>query len=166
MKQLACAFTGPSNSGKTTLIEKISTTLSKEYKVCIIKHDAHDKAIFDKEGKDSYRHFQTGADVAVVSPARTTLFSRESREYDIRALASLFGEFDYLLVEGLKHWELPRIGIFRNEISPEYLAFIDVLAIDATIQKAQIPGNLGVLDLNDPSAIIGWIDANAIHLQG
>lgn len=166
MKQLACAFTGPSNSGKTTLIEKISTILNQNYKVCIIKHDAHDKAIFDKEGKDSYRHFQTGADVCVVSPNRTTLFSRNNHENDIQTLAKLFGEFDYLLVEGLKHWPLPRIGIFRNAFDAEYQGFIDVLATDGTIPKEQIPPNLEVLGLNDPQAVIGWIDANAQHLIG
>ncbi len=41
------AFTGPSNSGKTTLIEKIAKKLIKDRKIAIIKHDPKDKAIFD-----------------------------------------------------------------------------------------------------------------------
>jgi molybdopterin-guanine dinucleotide biosynthesis protein B len=64
MKRLAVAFTGPSNSGKTTLIEKISKKLNQDgFKVAIIKHDPKDKARFDTEGKDSYRFTQTKADV-------------------------------------------------------------------------------------------------------
>lgn len=56
MKKIIVAFTGPSNSGKTTLIVKLSEILqSQKYKVCIIKNDPKDKAIFDKEGKDSYK---------------------------------------------------------------------------------------------------------------
>jgi len=47
-KRLAVAFTGPSNSGKTTLIEKLSIALQKDgYKVAIVKNDPKDKARFD-----------------------------------------------------------------------------------------------------------------------
>lgn len=73
----AVAFTGPSNSGKTTLIVKISQMLQTNgFKVAIIKHDPGDKAVFDKEGKDSYKFSQTGADVAVVSPKKTTILKK------------------------------------------------------------------------------------------
>jgi len=55
LKRLAVAFTGPSNSGKTTLILKVARKLINEHKkeVAIIKHDPGDKAKFDVEGKDS-----------------------------------------------------------------------------------------------------------------
>ena len=75
LKNLAVAFSGPSNSGKTTLVVKVSSILQDMgYKVCIIKHDPKDKARFDREGKDSDKFSQTGASVAIVSPNRTTLF--------------------------------------------------------------------------------------------
>ena len=75
-KRLAVAFTGPSNSGKTTLILKIARKLIHEYskEVAIIKHDPKDKARFDVEGKDSYKFSDTGAEVIVTSPTRTTYF--------------------------------------------------------------------------------------------
>lgn len=95
MKKIAIAFTGQSNSGKTTLIVKISEYLQKEgFKVCIVKHDPGDKAIFDKEGKDSYKFSKTGADVAVVSPTRTTLFKQQTSSID--SIVQIFGDFDYL----------------------------------------------------------------------
>jgi len=53
-KRVAVAFTGPSNSGKTTLIEKVAKELIKNYQVAIIKNDPKDKAQFDIKGKDSY----------------------------------------------------------------------------------------------------------------
>ena len=82
-KRIAVAFTGPSNSGKTTLIIKISNILQDSgYKVSIIKHDPKDKARFDKPGKDSDKFSQTGADVAVVSPNRTTFFKQNSSTID------------------------------------------------------------------------------------
>ena len=41
-----------------------------------------DKAFFDREGKDSFKFSQTGADVAVVSPNKTTLFKKEISTID------------------------------------------------------------------------------------
>ncbi len=159
MKNKAVAFTGPSNSGKTTLIVKLSTTLqARGYKVCIIKHDPHDKAIFDKEGKDSWKFSQTGANVAVVSPTRTTILKKETSP--IEGIAQSFGEFDYLLVEGLKTIPLPRIAIFRNELSDKYFECSDAIATDETIQTSQIPKDSLHLDLNDVEGIIEWIDRN------
>lgn len=100
-KKLAVAFSGPSNSGKTTLIVKIANILQdRGYKTVIVKHDPKDKARFDQAGKDSDKFSQTGSDVAVVSPNRTTLFKQSTSTVD--EIISLFGTFDFLLVEGLK----------------------------------------------------------------
>jgi molybdopterin-guanine dinucleotide biosynthesis protein B len=163
MKQLAVAFTGPSNSGKTTLIVKLSTLLqSLGFKVCIIKHDPNDKAIFDKEGKDSYKFSGTGANVAVVSPTRTTIFKKETSQ--IEDIAEIFGEFDYLLVEGLKTIPLPRIAIFRNELNENYFDISDAIATDETILDSQIPQSCEHLDLNNTNQIIEWIDKNGKKL--
>ena len=158
MKRLAIAFTGPSNSGKTTIIEKISKQLSKNYKIAIIKHDPKDKAEFDKEGKDSYKFFNSGADVAVVSPTRTTVFKHQSSS--LSELVEYFKDFDLLLVEGLKTWELPRIGVFRGKIEESYLPFVDAVAIDNTIDKETIKDKI-VLDLNNTQEIIDYIFKNA-----
>lgn len=153
------AFTGPSNSGKTTLIVNISNMLqSKGYKVCIVKHDPHNKAVFDTEGKDSWKFSQTGADVAVVSPKKTTIF--KENKSSIEELIDMFGDFDYLLVEGLKTLPLPRIAIFRNEIDDKYFDVSDAIAIDDTISINSIPNNCFYLDLNNTKSIIEWIDKN------
>ena len=160
MKNLVMAFTGPSNSGKTTLIVKLSTYLKQQgFKVCIVKHDPKDKAIFDTGGKDSYKFSQTGADVAVVSSTRTTYFKPHSS--DIEDLINMFGEFDYLLVEGLKTLPLPRIAIFRNKLDENYYEVSDAIAIDNTISKQSIPNTSAYLDLNNIQMITDWIDDNA-----
>ncbi len=159
MKKLAAAFTGQSNSGKTTLIVKLSMYLQKEgFKVCIIKHDPCDKAIFDKEGKDSYKFSDTGADVAVVSPTRTTLFKKQTSEID--DIVEMFGEFDYLLVEGLKTLPLPRICVQRGSLNSDYFDMSDAIATDGTIDKAYIPKQSEHLDLNNIEQIINWINKN------
>jgi len=159
-KRLVVAFSGPSNSGKTTAIVKVSNILQdRGFKVCIIKHDPKDKATFDKEGKDSFKFSQTGADVAVVSPNKTTLFKKDTSSID--DMIDLFVDFDYLLVEGLKTLPLPRISIFRNSLDESYFNVTDAIASDDTIDKNEIPANIDKLNLNNPEDFIVWIDKNA-----
>ncbi|MGD9718150.1 MAG: molybdopterin-guanine dinucleotide biosynthesis protein B [Sulfurimonadaceae bacterium] len=162
-KRLAVAFTGPSNSGKTTIILKVARKLIHEHAkdVAIIKHDPKDKARFDVEGKDSYKFSDTGAEVIVTSPTRTTYFSQRHKELD--EMIRLFEGFDILLVEGLKNLPLPRIGVFRERLEKDYFEYIDALAIDATIdvQEYELPQSVDVLNLNDPDAVISWILTNA-----
>jgi len=162
----AIAFTGPSGSGKTTLIEKIAQTLASDRAVAIIKHDPKDKAQFDTPGKDSDRFYNTGADVAVVSPTRTTLRSHRSRS--VEELAAVMAPFDLLMVEGLKTLPLPRIAVFRGTIEPDYLPVIDALAVDETVDLSAVdlPDTIDILDLNDTHSIIEWIDRHAIVLKG
>uniref|UniRef100_UPI004047692E molybdopterin-guanine dinucleotide biosynthesis protein B n=1 Tax=Aliarcobacter sp. TaxID=2321116 RepID=UPI004047692E len=159
-KRLVVAFSGPSNSGKTTAIVKVSSILQDcGFKVCIIKHDPKDKAIFDREGKDSFKFSQTGADVAVVSPNKTTLFKKSTSSID--EMIEIFNDFDYLLVEGLKTLDLPRISIFRNRLDESYFAVTNAIAFDETIDENEIPINIDKLDLNNPEELIQWIDKNA-----
>ncbi len=161
MKRFAVAFTGPSGSGKTTLIEKISKQLIKTREVAIIKNDPKDKAIFDIEGKDSYKFSKTGAEVVVTSPTRTTYFSK--REKSLNEIIDMFNHFDILLVEGLKNLPLPRVAIFRNKIDKSYLDCSEAIAIDETIniKEYNIPQNIKILNLNNINDIIEWIDKNA-----
>jgi len=160
-KRYAVAFTGPSNSGKTTLIQKVATKLIENKQVAIIKHDPKDKGVFDVEGKDSDQFSKTGAEVVVTSPKRTTYFSK--REKTIDDIIDMINVFDILLVEGLKTLALPRIAIFRNEIDLSYLDYSEAIAIDESIDidKYQIPSNIDILDLNNTTQIIEWIENNA-----
>ncbi len=162
-KRLAVAFTGPSNSGKTTLILKVARKLINEHQkqVAIIKHDPADKAQFDVVGKDSYKFSDTGAEVIVTSPNRTTYFSKRNK--DLEEMIRLFDSFDILLVEGLKNLPLPRISIFREQLDEDYFPFMNALAIDDTIQLTDynMPKNVEILDLNNPNQVIDWILKNA-----
>ena len=159
-KRLVVAFSGPSNSGKTTAIVKVASILNDGgFKVCIIKHDPKDKDVFDREGKDSFIFSQTGADVAVVSPNKTTIFKKNSSSID--EMIELFQDFDYLFVEGLKTLDLPRISIFRDRLDESYFSVSNAIACDETINNNEIPSELDILDLNNPEEIILWINKNA-----
>lgn len=161
MKNLAVAFSGPSNSGKTSLIIKISQKLRDSYQIAIVKHDPGDKATFDQDGKDSWKFAQTGAEVLVASPTRTTFFSQKRKDLD--EIIRVFGEFDLLLVEGLKTLPLPRLSIFRGQIDESYLSCSNAIAVDDSInlKEYDIPKNIEILDLNDTDAIIKWVLENA-----
>jgi len=160
-KRVAVAFTGPSGSGKTTLVEQVAKVLIKNKKVAIIKNDPKDKAVFDVEGKDSDKFSKTGAEVVVTSPTRTTYFSK--REKTLDDIVTMISDFDILLVEGLKTLPLPRIAIFRNNIDESYFSCSEAIAVDNTIDTAQyeIPNNIDILDLNNITQIIEWINNNS-----
>ena len=166
MKQLALCFTGASNSGKTTLICKISKALKKRgFKVAIIKHDPKDKAVFDTalnefgEPKDSAKFFESGADVAVLSPKRTSIFKRADNT-GLSDILGLFSQFDYLLIEGFKNLPLPRISVLRDEINDEYndeyLGISD--AFVTNLDDERLSPRFGLDDIEN---IIAWIDKNA-----
>ncbi|MBD3793789.1 MAG: molybdopterin-guanine dinucleotide biosynthesis protein MobB, partial [Campylobacterales bacterium] len=78
-------------------------------------------------------------------------------------LIELFGDFDYLLVEGLKNLPLPRIAIFRNQIDERYLDYSEAIAIDESINLDHyaILSHIDILNLNDPKQVIAWIDQHA-----
>jgi len=160
-KRVAVAFTGPSGSGKTTLVEKVAKVLIEDQKVAIIKNDPKDKAVFDVEGKDSDKFSKTGAEVVVTSPSRTTYFSK--REKTLDDIVAMINDFDILLVEGLKTLPLPRIAIFRSQIDESYFSCSEAIAIDETIDQTQyvIPENIDILDLNNITQIIEWINNHA-----
>ena len=160
-KRVAVAFTGPSGSGKTTLVEKVAKILIEKNKVAIIKNDPKDKAVFDREGKDSDRFSKTGAEVVVTSPTRTTYFSK--REKTLDDIVEMINDFDILLVEGLKTLPLPRIAIFRNKIDESYFSCSEAIAVDDSINISDysIPENITILNLNNSSEIIEWINEHA-----
>ncbi|WP_100590720.1 molybdopterin-guanine dinucleotide biosynthesis protein B [Campylobacter lanienae] len=183
MKRLAVAFSGASGSGKTTLISKVAKELiSRGFKVAITKHDPGDKAKFDYPGKDSYIYSSIGADVAVVSPNRTSIFLQsglfggkdrinsqshrdknekfepnlDNFDSELEILAAHFGEFDYLIIEGLKSLKLPRITIFRDEVIDDFIPFSDAFA--SNVEFDACGDKFGLEDID---GIIKWIDKNA-----
>ena len=118
---LIISIVGKSNSGKTTLIEKIVPELKKRgYKVGTIKHDAHRFEI-DYPGKDSYRHFQAGSDTAVIcSSEKLALVKRLSRSLSLDELVEqFFPDVDIVITEGYRAEDKPQIEVFRSTVPHE-----------------------------------------------
>lgn len=95
---------GPSNSGKTTLIEQLVPRLRAcGLRVATVKH-AHHGAEVDQPGKDSWRHAQAGAEaVALVSPDRAVWILQTPHELSMQeAVGRMEGWADLVLIEGFK----------------------------------------------------------------
>ncbi len=105
---------GKSESGKTTLIEKLIPELKKAgCKVGIIKH-AHHGFELDKKGKDTYRHKKAGADtVLVASPGRIAMVKDESGD-SLENITHYLDDMDIVIAEGFKKERMPKIEIFRS----------------------------------------------------
>ena len=106
---------GKSNSGKTTLMEKLIAELkSRSIAVGSVKH-THDGFEFDREGKDSWRHRQAGTDATlVVTGTRVALVINDTRSPKEKMLDYL-RDMDLILAEGFKRQVLPKIEIFRAD---------------------------------------------------
>lgn len=104
-----------SGTGKTTFLEKLIPVLkNKGLRVGVIKHDAHRFEI-DKEGKDSWRLTQAGADVtALISPDRAVIM--ENRAVELEHLIAEISDVDLLLTEGYKFGNWPKILLYRKEL--------------------------------------------------
>ena len=78
------SFVGRSNSGKTTLIERVIPELVRAgYKVATVKHAGHGFDL-DTEGKDSWRHKQAGASsVVIISKSRLAMFADVSDHMNV-----------------------------------------------------------------------------------
>jgi len=110
------SIVGKSESGKTTLIEKLIRELkSRGYRVATIKHSPQESD-FDEPGKDSWRHIQAGSDAtAVSSPDKVVLIKPVAQEATVDEVASLLGEdYDIILAEGFKQGSAPKIEVHRK----------------------------------------------------
>ncbi len=109
------AVVGKSDSGKTTLIEKLVPELVRlGLRVGTVKHDAHSFEI-DHPGKDSWRHGQAGAQAyAIASPKRLAFIASLEGEMPLAGIVErFFAGFDLVVAEGYKRTAPHRVEIFR-----------------------------------------------------
>ena len=112
---------GASNSGKTTYLEKLIPELRRRgYRVGTLKHDVHGFEM-DREGKDTWRHRQAGAQtIGIGSPGTVATIRETSAEMPLEQIAGrYFWEEDILLTEGYKRSHYPKIEVFRSVIEAQ-----------------------------------------------
>jgi len=108
------AFSAWSGTGKTTFIEHLIPELkARGLRLAVIKHDAHRFEI-DREGKDSWRFTNAGADVTVISSDEKTALI-EQRGLAVSELMARIHDVDLILAEGYHQEGFPTIGISRAD---------------------------------------------------
>ena len=115
------SIVGRSNSGKTTLAVKLVRELKQRgYRVATIKH-SHHALDLDTEGKDSWLYSKAGADtVIVVSPATIGVIRQTLLETPLSEIIDAYiADVDVVIVEGYKAEAIPKIEVFRTEVSSE-----------------------------------------------
>lgn len=111
-------FVGHSNSGKTTLVERLIPKLTaRGLRVATIKH-AHHKVQLDTEGKDSWRYKNAGAALSMlVTTHALQLVADVDEKRDPTLLAGRFlGEADIVLAEGFSYAPGPKIEVLRRAL--------------------------------------------------
>jgi molybdopterin-guanine dinucleotide biosynthesis protein MobB len=124
------SFIGRSNSGKTTLLEKVVGELKlRGYRVGVAKHTHHNFTI-DYPGKDSWRLAQAGSDVvAISSPNKVAYIEHVDSEVELSQLSTFFDrKVDILLAEGYKKGNAAKILVLTGEQDKEQLCPEEPLA--------------------------------------
>ena len=157
-------FAGYSGSGKTTLVEQLIPALkARGQRVSVVKH-AHHSFDIDQPGKDTHRHRQAGAfEVVVASNRRLALvreFEQEAQVNVHHLLAELYEGVDWVLVEGFKQSDLPKIEVWRPSTGLQVRYpdddFVVAIATD-TRDALPVPTLRPVLDLNQIESVAGWL---------
>ncbi|NMG04400.1 molybdopterin-guanine dinucleotide biosynthesis protein B [Azoarcus taiwanensis] len=150
---------GWSNSGKTTLIEKVIPCLTaRGLRVAVIKH-AHHGFDLDRPGKDSFRHREAGAtQVLMLSSQRWVLMNelRDEAEPPLETQLEMLAGNDVVLIEGFKAAAVPKVEVYRevNGKPPLWSENPHVVAV-ATNDITECP--LPLLPIDDAEAVAAFI---------
>jgi molybdopterin-guanine dinucleotide biosynthesis protein MobB len=157
------SIVGTSDSGKTTLLEKIIPELrARGYRVAVVKHDVHGFDM-DREGKDSWRLKRAGANAVIVSsPRQIALLQDVEKDHTLDELRErLRLDVDILLSEGYKRGAHPKIEVFRKGHRDELLCSVgdNLLAI-----ASDVPLEKGVpcLGIDDAKALVDLIEERCL----
>ncbi len=150
------SFIGRSNSGKTTLIERVIPELVKAgYRVATVKHAGHGFDL-DTEGKDSWRHKRAGASsVVVVSKGGLAMFADVSDQLKVEEVRDRFldNSYDLIIAEGWKSEGYPKIIIVRDQLgeisysSDGLLAVVSDKGVDLPVPVLHVDDVGGVVAL-------------------
>jgi len=149
------SIVGKSESGKTTLMEKLLGELkSRGYRVTTVKHTA-EKLSFDEPGKDSWRHIQAGSEAVLISsPDKMVLIKPTSAKISLEQIAHLIGEdYDIILTEGFSQGNAPKIEVHRKKAGPPLTSVKKLIAIatdeplDTKARQFSLEDTKGLADL-------------------
>ena len=150
-------FAAWSGTGKTTLIERLVHSLkARGLRIAVIKHDGH-RFDIDREGKDSWRFTQAGADMSIICSAEKTALV-ESRALSFEEVAAFAHDVDLIIVEGWKQGDFAQIGISRAATGKGFAH--DVSRYAAVVTDEDVECNCPKFGLDDIEEITEFIMKN------
>ncbi len=142
------SIVGRSQSGKTTLIEKLIPEFKKRgISIGTIKH-SHHKPDIDRSGKDSSRHKAAGADVVIFHSPGKIAMVRDDHKGELDSLLTYFNHVDLVITEGYKTGNKPKIEIVRSARHSEPLLKDDKHLI-AVVTDVDLRVNVPIFGFED-----------------
>jgi molybdopterin-guanine dinucleotide biosynthesis protein B len=165
MKPKIITIVGKSNSGKTTLLEKLIACLTQRgYKIGSVKH-AHDGFDMDKEGKDSWRHRKAGAKTTLVIMENKVAIIKDDTAGYIEKMRSYLSDMDIILAEGFKRQNLSKIEVFRTgSVHKTPLCMADENLI-AFVTDSDYQVDVPMFGLEDIHEIAEFIESNFLKKE-
>jgi len=158
------SIVGYSDAGKTTLVEKLVPELKRKgYRVGTIKHSAHESN-FDKKGKDSWRHFASGADAVVVSsPGKIVMIRKHEKPSDdshaqLLSMGNHLTDMDLIIAEGYKNAGFPKIEVFRSQAREALPVCLNNNTLIAIVTDADINIGVPIFGLEESERLAGFIE--------
>jgi molybdopterin-guanine dinucleotide biosynthesis adapter protein len=152
------SIVGKSNSGKTTLLEKLIPELKRRgYRVATVKHHSHPGFEIDVPGKDTWRHAQAGSDhVIIAAPDKLASIRRLDRESTLDEIAATISDVDIILTEGYKGAGKPALEVARSANGLELISQPGQLV--AVASDASLEAGVPCFSLEDSAGIADFIE--------
>lgn len=156
------SIVGKSDSGKTTLLEKLIADLKKRgHKVAIVKH-SHHKDDLDTAAKDTWRFTKAGSELSAINSLdHLAIYRRMDNYFDPQDISNfVLWDFDILLTEGFKGSNYPKIEVHRNEQGKELLtdprfllAVVTDKPMDVSVPQFSHDDIAGIADIIEKTVI-------------
>ena len=148
---------GRSQTGKTTLLEKLIPVLKgRGHRIGTIKH-SHHIFDFDKIGKDSWRHKDAGAETVIVaSPGKIAMVKNDYRG-SLDDLKKFFDDLDLVITEGYKKENKPKIEVVRSARHADALLKADKHLV-AVVSDVELKLEVPIFGLEDIDRLADFIE--------
>jgi len=160
---------GRSGVGKTTFLTKLIPEFKRRgYRVAVIKHrnpNGEHHVETDQPGKDTWKHFQAGADTVMLATAgQLALFHRCDQDPSPDKLIALLPEpVDLIFTEGYKQAGKPAIELVRAALGRELVgkpSTLIALVTDIPKDQLAVKPDLPRFGFDDTTSVADFLETH------
>jgi molybdopterin-guanine dinucleotide biosynthesis protein B len=155
------SIAGWSDSGKTTLISKLTERFNmKDKRVAAVKNIPHAYHL-QPETKDSYKFLTAGCkEVYLVAQNEiVNMLRNDKKEKIFEILEAKAAAFDYIFLEGLFREDIPVIEVFDSRKNEAPKMSLDKLSALVTNKKDVAAGDIPVFAVGDIDGVVKFMEA-------